>query len=118
MRLPKLRGFRNPFRVEYQVVNVGQLAELFPRAAPSAVDELVAAGAVRERHLVKVLGDGEVAVKLDVTAHASPRRPRPRSPPPAAAAPRCNPGRRSPAGRAHQAGSAPPRRTGLPAGVR
>ena len=62
MRLPKLRGFKNPNRVEYQPVNVGRIAELFP--------ELVARGAVRPRHLVKVLGSGDVDVKLDVVADA------------------------------------------------
>ena len=71
MRLPKLKGFRNRFRVSYQVVNVGQLATLFPQGGQVGVDELVAAGAVRSNQLVKVLGDGDLAgVKLDVTAHA------------------------------------------------
>ena len=71
MRLPKLKGFRNRFRVEYQVVNAGRLAELFPSGGTVGVDELVAAGAVRPKAPVKVLGDGELGdVKLDVTAHA------------------------------------------------
>ncbi len=70
MRLPKLRGFKNPFRVEYQVVNVGRLAELFPEGGRVTVEDLVEAGAVRRGHLVKVLGSGEVSVKLDVDAHA------------------------------------------------
>jgi large subunit ribosomal protein L15 len=70
MRLPKLKGFRNPFRTTFQVVNIGQLAERFPEGGAVGVDEIVAAGLVRDGHLVKVLGDGEVAVKLDVTAHA------------------------------------------------
>jgi large subunit ribosomal protein L15 len=70
MRLPKLKGFRNQFRTSYQVVNVGQLATLFPQGGSIGVDELVQAGAVRKGELVKVLGDGDVAgVKLDVTAH-------------------------------------------------
>jgi len=69
MRIPKLKGFKNPFRVEYQVVNVGRIAELFPKGGDMTVDDLVAAGAVRDGHLVKVLGQGEVSVKLNVTAH-------------------------------------------------
>ncbi len=69
MRIPKLKGFKNPFRVEYQVVNVGRIAELFPKGGDVTVDDLVAAGAVRDGHLVKVLGQGEVSVKLNVTAH-------------------------------------------------
>ena len=55
MRLPKLKGFKNPFRVEYQVVNVGRLAELFPEGGSVEVADLVAAGAVRSGNLVKVL---------------------------------------------------------------
>jgi large subunit ribosomal protein L15 len=69
MRLPKLRGFRNRFRTEYQPVNVGDLARLFPEGGTVGVDELVASGAVRKNQLVKVLGNGELDVKLDVTAH-------------------------------------------------
>jgi large subunit ribosomal protein L15 len=70
MRLPKLKGFKNPFRTEYQVVNVGDLARLFPKGGTIGVDELVEAGAVRKGQLVKVLGDGDISgVKLDVTAH-------------------------------------------------
>ena len=70
MRLPKLRGFKNPFRVEYQVVNVGKLAELFPEGGEVGVDDLVAKGAVRDGQLVKVLGNGELAVAVKVSAHA------------------------------------------------
>jgi len=71
MRLPKLKGFKNRFRVAYQVVNVGQLATLFPNGGTVGVAELVAAGAVRDNELVKVLGDGDLGgVKLDVTADA------------------------------------------------
>ncbi|GAB2684858.1 50S ribosomal protein L15 [Thalassiella azotivora] len=70
MRLPKLRGFTNPFRTEYQVVNLDRLAELFPDGGQIAVDDLVAKGAVRRGHKVKVLGSGDIAVKVDVTAHA------------------------------------------------
>ena len=71
MRLPKLKGFKNAFRVEFQVVNVAKLAELFPDGGAVGVDELVAAGAVRKGLPVKVLGNGELgAVKLDITANA------------------------------------------------
>ena len=71
MRLPKLKGFRNRFRVEFQVVNLAKLAELFPQGGTVGVDELVDAGAVRKGELVKVLGNGDLgAVKLDITAHA------------------------------------------------
>jgi len=71
MRLPKLKGFNNAFRTEYQVVNVAALAALFPRGGPVDVDALVAAGAVRKGALVKVLGHGELgSVKLDITANA------------------------------------------------
>ena len=70
MRLPKLRGFKNRFRTEYQPVNVGDIARLFPEGGTVGVDELVAKGAVRKRQLVKVLGNGDVDVKLDITAHA------------------------------------------------
>jgi large subunit ribosomal protein L15 len=71
MRLPKLRGFRNAFGTEFQVVNVARLAQLFPEGGTVGVDELVAAGAVRKGEPVKVLGNGDLAaVKLEVTAHA------------------------------------------------
>ncbi len=70
MRTPKMRGFQNPFRVSYQVVNVAKLADLFPKGGKVGVDELVAAGAVRAGKLVKVLGNGELSVKLDITADA------------------------------------------------
>jgi len=71
MRLPKLKGFRNAFRVEFQVVNVARLAELFPEGGTVGVDQLAAAGAVRKGEPVKVLGNGDLgAVKLDITAHA------------------------------------------------
>jgi large subunit ribosomal protein L15 len=69
MRLPKLKGFRNRFRTEYEVVNVADLNRLFPKGGEVGVEELVAAGAVRKNTLVKVLGDGKLTVKLDVTAH-------------------------------------------------
>ena len=61
MRLPKLRGFKNPFKKEYQVVNVAVLAELFPQGGEITVADLVAKGAVRHGFPVKVLGDGEVS---------------------------------------------------------
>ncbi|WP_322747171.1 MULTISPECIES: 50S ribosomal protein L15 [unclassified Frankia] len=70
MRVPKLKGFRNRFRKEYQVVNVATLAELFPAGGEISVDDLVGAGAVRRNALVKVLGDGEIGVALNVSAHA------------------------------------------------
>ena len=76
MRLPKLKGFKNRFRVEYQVVNVAALAALFPEGGTVGVDELVDAGAVRKGPPVKVLGNGDLGVKLDITAHAfSGQRP-------------------------------------------
>jgi len=68
MRLPKLKGFTNRNRVEYQVVNVGDLARLFPQGGTVGKAELVAAGAVRRNEPVKVLGDGELSVALTVSA--------------------------------------------------
>jgi len=67
MRTPKLRGFKNPFRVEYQVVNLDKLAELYPKGGDVTISDLVAKGAVRNNEKVKVLGDGDIAVKLNVT---------------------------------------------------
>lgn len=69
MRLPKLKGFKNRFRTEYQVVNVGDLARLFPEGGTVGVDDLVAKGAVRKNELVKVLGEGELTVAVQVTAN-------------------------------------------------
>ncbi|WP_156687253.1 50S ribosomal protein L15 [Mycobacterium sp. Marseille-P9652] len=69
MRLPKLKGFRNRFRTEYSVVNVGDLNRLFPEGGSVGVDELVAKGAVRKNTPVKVLGDGKLTVNVNVTAH-------------------------------------------------
>ena len=66
MRAPKLRGFKNPFRVEYQVVNLEKLAELYPQGGSVTISDLVAKGAVRKNEKVKVLGNGEIAVKLNV----------------------------------------------------
>ena len=70
MRLPKLKGFTNRNKVTFQVVNVAALATLFPDGGTVGVAELVQAGAVRAGEPVKVLGDGDLAVKLDVTADA------------------------------------------------
>jgi large subunit ribosomal protein L15 len=71
MRLPKLKGFKNAFRTEYQVVNLARLAELFPDGGTIDVAALVSAGAVRKDCLVKVLGNGDLGgVTLDITAHA------------------------------------------------
>jgi large subunit ribosomal protein L15 len=70
MRLPKLRGFTNPFRVEYQIVNLDKLAALYPAGGEVTVEDLVARGAVRKNQPVKVLGTGEVTVALQVTVHA------------------------------------------------
>jgi large subunit ribosomal protein L15 len=66
MRTPKLRGFKNPFRVEYQVVNLDKLAELYPKGGDVTVGDLVAKGAVRKNEKVKVLGTGDIDVKLTV----------------------------------------------------
>ena len=66
MRTPKLRGFKNPFRVEYQVVNLDKLAELYPAGGDVTVSDLVAKGAVRKNEKVKVLAGGDIAVKLTV----------------------------------------------------
>jgi large subunit ribosomal protein L15 len=70
MRVPKLKGFTNPFRTEYQVVNLNRLAELFPDGGDVDPDVLVERGAVRKGQLVKVLGNGEVTAALSVRAHA------------------------------------------------
>ena len=67
MRTPKLRGFKNPFRVEYQVVNLDKLAELYPAGGDVTIVDLVSKGAVRKNEKVKVLGNGDIGVKLNVT---------------------------------------------------
>ena len=67
MRTPKLRGFKNPFRVEYQVVNLDKLSELYPKGGAVTISDLVAKGAVRKGEPVKVLGNGDVSVKLEVS---------------------------------------------------
>jgi large subunit ribosomal protein L15 len=71
MRLPKMKGFKNRFKVVYQVVNLDRLAELFPNGGEVGPAELAEAGAVRRGHPVKVLGTGDLGgVRLDITAHA------------------------------------------------
>ena len=70
MRVPKLRGFKNPFRTEYQPVNLSRLGELFPEGGPVGVEDLVAAGAVRAGQPVKILGAGDISVAVQVTADA------------------------------------------------
>ena len=70
MRLPKLKGFKNPFKVEFQVVNLDRLNELFPEGGTVEPADLVAKGAVRDGRPVKVLGQGEISVAVQVSAHA------------------------------------------------
>ena len=70
MRLPKLKGFKNPFRVEFQVVNLDRLNELFPDGGTVSVEDLVAKGAVRKNQPVKVLGQGDISVAVQVSANA------------------------------------------------
>lgn len=69
MRLPKLKGFTNKFRTEYEVANIRDIARLFPEGGAIGVEDLVKAGLVRKNELVKVLGDGNLSVKLDITAN-------------------------------------------------
>lgn len=70
MRLPKLKGFKNPFKVEFQVVNLDRINELFPDGGQIGIDDLVAKGAVRDGHPVKVLGQGKLSVAVQVSANA------------------------------------------------
>ncbi|MEY4348192.1 MAG: hypothetical protein RIS43_611 [Actinomycetota bacterium] len=70
MRLPKLKGFTNPNRVEFQVVNVAQIERLFPQGGDISILDLVRAGAVRKGEPVKVLGQGDIKIKVNVTANA------------------------------------------------
>ena len=70
LRLPKLRGFKNPNRVEYQIVNLDKLAALYPDGGSVSVDDLVAKGAVRKGRPVKVLGTGEIDVLVQVSVDA------------------------------------------------
>ena len=67
MRTPKLRGFKNPFRVEYQVVNIEKLAEHYPAGGNVTVADLVSKGLVRKNEPVKVLGNGDISVKLNIS---------------------------------------------------
>jgi large subunit ribosomal protein L15 len=69
MRLPKLRGFTNPFKIQYQVVNLDRISELFPEGGEVGVEALVERGAVRKGQKVKVLGDGDISIAVQVTAH-------------------------------------------------
>jgi large subunit ribosomal protein L15 len=69
MRLPKLRGFKNPFKVTYQVVNLSTIGDLFPEGGDVTVEQLVARGAVRKGQPVKVLGTGDLSVAVSVSAH-------------------------------------------------
>ena len=68
MRLPKLKGFKNPFKVEFQVVNLDRIQQLFPEGGTVTVADRVAKGAVRKNQPVKVLGQGEISVAVQVTA--------------------------------------------------
>ena len=70
MRLPKLKGFKNPFKVEFQVVNLDRIESLFPEGGDVDVASLVERGAVRKNQPVKVLGQGDISVKVSVSAHA------------------------------------------------
>jgi large subunit ribosomal protein L15 len=70
MRLPKLKGFKNPFKVEFQVVNLDRINELFPEGGAVTVQDLVARGAVRDGHPVKILGQGDLTVTVQVSANA------------------------------------------------
>jgi len=70
MRLPKLKGFKNPFKVEFQVVNLDRIGALFPEGGTVGVEDLVAKGAVRDGRPVKVLGSGDITVAVQVSAHA------------------------------------------------
>jgi large subunit ribosomal protein L15 len=70
MRLPKLKGFKNPFKVEFQVVNLDRINDLFPEGGDVTVETLVAKGAVRKNEPVKVLGQGDIKVKVNVSVQA------------------------------------------------
>src|SRR3712207_5279666 len=70
MRLPKLKGFKNPFKVEFQVVNLDRISQLFPEGGTVGVEELAARGAVRPGQPVKVLGNGEITSAVQLSAHA------------------------------------------------
>jgi len=70
MRLPKLRGFKNPARVEYQPINVSTINALYPKGGDVTVEDLIAKGAVRDGYPVKVLGNGEISVKVNISVQA------------------------------------------------
>ena len=70
MRMPKLKGFKNPFKVDFQVVNLDRINDLFPEGGTVGVEDLVAKGAVRDGSPVKVLGSGDLSVAVQVSAHA------------------------------------------------
>ena len=70
MRLPKLKGFKNPNKTEYQVVNVAAIGKLFPEGGDVTVADLIEKGAVRKGQLVKVLGQGDISVAVAVSADA------------------------------------------------
>ncbi|MDO8310130.1 MAG: 50S ribosomal protein L15 [Actinomycetota bacterium] len=70
MRLPKLKGFKNPAKVEFQVVNLAMLAKLYPQGGDVTVVDLIAKGAVRKGYPVKVLGQGDINVAVTVSANA------------------------------------------------
>jgi large subunit ribosomal protein L15 len=70
MRLPKLKGFKNPFKVDFQVVNLDRINDLFPEGGTVGVEDLIAKGAVRDGSPVKVLGQGDISVAVQVSAHA------------------------------------------------
>src|ERR1700712_4763123 len=70
MRLPKLKGFKNPFKVAFQVVNLDRINDLFPDGGAITVDDLIPKGAVRDGHPVKVLGQGDLSVKVQVAVQA------------------------------------------------
>ena len=71
MRLPKLKGFKNPFRVEFQVVNLDRLGALFPEGGTVGVADAGRQGRrTRRRSPVKVLGTGDISVAVQVSAHA------------------------------------------------
>lgn len=70
MRLPKLRGFKNPERVEYQPVNVSEINALYPKGGEVTAEDLVAKGAARDGYPIKILGNGEISVKVNVVVHA------------------------------------------------
>ena len=69
MRVPKLKGFKNPFRTEYQPINVSTLSKIFPQGGVVDIDAMIAAGLVHDGELVKILGQGDLSVAMTVTAH-------------------------------------------------